>query len=78
MCIIISLKNLEDRDIYLCSTGQEVEVLGMKSFVIHSIITKIWLHTHLHTQSPNSSDSKVLTQTQYLFHPLEVKIWITH
>lgn len=66
----ISFKNLDERDSYLHSTGEETKALRVKYFVIHLIITRTWLQTHLYL-TPKSK--LVPTFPQYLFRPLEVK-----
>lgn len=67
---IIALKILEDRDICLCSTGEETETPRVKYFIIHLIVNRIWLQTHLYL-TPKFKLTPTLPQ--YLFHPLEVK-----
>lgn len=70
---IFSLNNLEDKGGYLCSTDEETEALRVKYFVIHLIITRLWLQTHVYL-TPKLRLIPALPQ--YLFQLLEVKLWI--
>lgn len=48
---VLSLKKIGTKDVSLCSTGEETEAPRVKYFVIHLIITRIWIQNHLYLTS---------------------------